>query len=103
MKRIITFLFTFVYALNLLSAPKDQVSLVVMGQGSTHDAAVTSALRSAIEQSFGAFISSQTRIQNDVLVSDEIVAISSGNIKKYTIFAEYCFCYCSVVNQTTEQ
>lgn len=88
MKRIITFLFTFVYALNLLSAPKDQVSLVVMGQGSTHDAAVTSALRSAIEQSFGAFISSQTRIQNDVLVSDEIVAISSGNIKKYTILSE---------------
>jgi len=37
-------------------------TLVVSGQGKTADEAKTNALRSAIEQAFGAFISSNTTI-----------------------------------------
>ena len=64
------------------------VTLVVSGQGKTIDEARQNALRSAIEQAFGTFISSNTTILNDSLVRDEIVSVSSGNIKKYETISE---------------
>jgi TonB family protein len=64
------------------------VSLVVTGQGKTPDEAKQSALRSAIEQAFGAFISSKTEILNDNLVKDEIVSVSNGNIQKFEVLSE---------------
>ena len=45
--------------------------------------AVKNALRSAIEQTYGAFVSANTSILNDNLVKDEIVTISTGNINSY--------------------
>ncbi|NDV78749.1 LPP20 family lipoprotein [Dysgonomonas sp. 511] len=79
-------LLIFLFALNGIYAQKiDIVSLTTIGEGKTKDEAVTNALRSAIEQSFGTFISSQTNIVNDELVKDEIVSVSNGNIKKYDI------------------
>ena len=41
------------------------------------------ALRSAIEQAYGTFVSANTTILNDELVKDEIVTVSSGNIVGY--------------------
>ena len=41
------------------------------------------ALRSAIEQAYGTFVSSNTAILNDELVKDEIVTLSFGNIKSF--------------------
>lgn len=64
------------------------VQLLVTGDGKTKDDAVQSALRSAIEQAFGTFVSSNTQILNDELVRDEIATVSSGNIKKYEILSE---------------
>lgn len=60
-----------------------EVTLTVSGDGPTKADATAVALRSAIEQTFGAFVSSNTQILNDELISDEIATISSGNIKKY--------------------
>ena len=59
------------------------ITLVVSGEGLTKEAATASALRSAIEQSFGTFVSANTIIFNDELVRDEIATVSSGNIKSY--------------------
>lgn len=53
------------------------------GSGTTYDDAKNNALRNALELAFGTFISSNTVIRNDILQKDEIVGISSGNIKKY--------------------
>jgi hypothetical protein len=64
------------------------VTLVVSGQGKTQDEAKQNALRSAIEQAFGTFISSKTEILNDSLVKDEIVSVANGNIQKYEIISE---------------
>ena len=64
------------------------VTLVVSGQGKTQDEAKQNALRSAIEQAFGTFISSKTEILNDNLVKDEIVSINNGNIQKFDIISE---------------
>ena len=64
------------------------VTLVVSGQGKTQDEAKQNALRSAIEQAFGTFISSKTEILNDNLVKDEIVSVVNGNIQKFEIISE---------------
>ena len=64
------------------------VTLTVTGTGSTSDEAKEKALRNAIEQAFGAFISSRTEILNDELISDQITSIASGNIKSYEILNE---------------
>ena len=60
------------------------VTLVVNGEGATKAEATANALRSAIEQSFGVFVSSNTQILNDEIVKDEIATLASGNITEYT-------------------
>lgn len=62
----------------------DDVTLVVSGDGATKEAATHVALRSAIEQAYGVFVSANTEILNDELVKDEIATVTSGNVKSYT-------------------
>ena len=75
---------------NLVSIAQEDktVTLTVSGSGKTLEESKTNALRSAIEQAFGAFISSKTEILNDNLVKDEIVSVSNGNIQKFEIISE---------------
>jgi hypothetical protein len=73
------------FSINTYAQDDKTVTLVVSGQGKTQDEARQNALRSAIEQAYGAFISSKTEILNDDLVKDEIVAVANGNIKKYDV------------------
>ena len=61
----------------------DVVVLVVSADGETKEVATKVALRSAIEQAYGTFVSANTTILNDELVKDEIVTVSSGNITGY--------------------
>ena len=87
MKKLILIL---LLACNIHANAQDDktVTLVVSGQGKTQDEAKQNALRSAIEQAFGTFISSKTEILNDNLVKDEIVSVSNGNIQKFEIISE---------------
>lgn len=85
----------FIYTLLLLcvftyakAGDNKTVTLITSGQGKTQDEAKQNALRNAIEQAFGAFISSHTEVVNDNLVKDEIISISNGNIQKYEIISE---------------
>lgn len=72
-----------------VNAQEDKtVTLTVSGNGKTLEESKTNALRSAIEQAFGAFISSKTEILNDNLIKDEIVSVSNGNIQKFDIISE---------------
>lgn len=66
-----------------LCAQVNEVSLVSSGEGPTENEAINAALRSAIEQAYGVFVSANTDILNDELVKDEIVTVSSGNIHSY--------------------
>lgn len=61
----------------------DDVTIVVTGDGVNKEEATRVALRSAIEQVYGTFVSSNTALLNDELVKDEIVTIATGNIKSY--------------------
>lgn len=67
---------------------QNEVSLVVSGEGEDKEEATFKALRSAIEQAYGTFVSANTTILNDQLVADEIVSLSSGNIQKYEYVSE---------------
>lgn len=67
----------------------DEVTLVVSATAPTEDEAIKTALRSAIEQTYGTFVSANTTLLNDELVKDEIVTISSGNIKEYNKIESY--------------
>ena len=61
------------------------ITITVSGSGKTQDEAKQSALRSAIEQAFGTFISAKTEILNDQVISDQITSVASGNIQAYDI------------------
>ena len=81
MKKLTLLLFAM---LTICSASaQETVKLTVNGQGATKEEAAANALRSAIEQSFGVFVSANTQILNDEVVKDEIATISSGNIQEY--------------------
>jgi hypothetical protein len=83
MKKII-FVLSFIFCvINLDAQTIDDVSLVVSGDGPTKESATHVALRSAIEQAYGVFVSANTEILNDELVKDEIATVTSGNVKSY--------------------
>ena len=70
------------------SDSKNSVELVTSSNGKSRSEAIKFALRDALEQSFGAFISSNTKIINDEIINDEIVSVSSGNILNYDVISE---------------
>lgn len=83
-----TLLVALLVLLSGLTFASDEVSIVVSSDGATKDEAIKMALRSAIEQTFGAFVSSNSTVLNDQLVNDEIVSLSNGNVKSYEILTE---------------
>lgn len=66
-----------------MAAQVNEVSLVAYGFGESETEAVNRALKNAIEQAYGVFVSSNTDILNDEVVKDEIATVSSGNIHSY--------------------
>ena len=83
--KTINLLLVFIFSAALINAQTvDDVTLVVSGDGATKEEATHIALRSAIEQAYGVFVSANTEILNDELVKDEIATVASGNVKSYT-------------------
>lgn len=82
MKRILLFVACLATAL-FAHAQSNEITLVVSGEGPNKTDATAIALRSAIEQAYGTFVSANTEILNDEIVRDEIATVASGNIKSY--------------------
>jgi hypothetical protein len=72
----------------LFSQQTDKVSIKTVGQGKTISDATANALREAISQAYGVFISANTTIVNDSLLKDEIVSLTTGNIEKYDVLSQ---------------
>lgn len=84
MKKLMSFVWICLMSISMLSAQGvEEVTLVVSGDGATKEEATHVALRSAIEQAFGCFVSANTEILNDSVVKDEIVTVSNGSISSY--------------------
>lgn len=75
-------LFLLLFPLRVL-AEDNVITLVVSSDGPSKQVAINNALRNAIEQSYGSFISSNTLILNDEVIKDEIISLSYGNILGY--------------------
>ena len=84
MKKIFLLIVALVACVGIYAQSVDEVTLVVNGSGATKEDAVHTALRGAIEQAFGVFVSANTSIVNDELVKDEIATVTSGNVKSFT-------------------
>lgn len=85
-KTIILSVLTLFLCCSIVSAQTSndgEITLTVSSDGMTKDEATKNALRSAIEQAYGAFVSANTTILNDELVRDEIITLSNGSIKEY--------------------
>lgn len=82
---IVIIIFTF--AINSLFGA-NEATVIATGTGEDRTECINNALRNAIEQTFGTFISSNTTIINNEIKNDEIQSISSGFIKKYTVLSE---------------
>ncbi len=90
MKKIFTIFVLLTFGLIAYSQTDiSEVTLVVSGDGANKEEATSVALRSAISQTFGVFVSANTKILNDELVKDEIATITSGNIKSYKEISSY--------------
>lgn len=83
MKQILIITVLSFLSFSLYAQVQNEATLVVSGQGSTKEEATANALRSAIEQAYGVFVSANTQILNDEIVRDEIATITSGNVKDY--------------------
>jgi len=71
-----------------------QVTVVGMGsilagdKAAARDKAIDDAMRKAVEQAIGTTVTSNTLVQNAVLVEDNILAWSSGYVSNYKILRE---------------
>lgn len=72
---------------DVLSDKNGSITLVAFGSGTNKEEAIKNALREALEQTYGTFVSSNTQLVNDELVKDDIVSVSSGNIEKYSVLS----------------
>jgi hypothetical protein len=88
MKHLFFTLLIFITSSAFAQDPDKTVTLKASGSGTTQEQAKNNALRSAVEQAYGAFISSKTEILNDQVVADEIVSVASGNIQAFKILEE---------------
>lgn len=89
LNRYKSFIVLFILLMCTTVSAQDQLTtLTTTGSGPSKEVAVQRALRSAIEQAFGAFISAKTEILNDELISDEITSVASGNVQNYELLSE---------------
>ena len=78
------------YALNSKGDSKDKFitnkgekKIIASGFGANPDQALQKALRNAVEEAVGSYISSNTLIENDDLIEDKILSLSRGFIKDF--------------------
>ena len=88
--KLLVVIIFFVFSIKIVFAQDAEkaVTITVSGSGKSQEEAKQSALRSAIEQAFGVFISSKTEILNDQVVAEQMASVSSGNIKSFLILNE---------------
>jgi hypothetical protein len=84
----------FIFTLPVIAFSQDgeeQVVVTGMADGTTakaRDEAVDDALRSAVEQAMGSYVSSETLVENMILIEDRIYSETRGYIKSYEVLKE---------------
>jgi len=81
------FLAAFLMMILLSGATCLAENIYAVGRGNTERSAIHNAMRTAIEQKFGAAINSKTRTENHMLLADEISIDSAGLVSSYKIIS----------------
>lgn len=71
-----------------LVAGEGEKKIITSAYGESSGKALENALRNAVEEAVGALISSETKIENDEIVKDEVLSYSKGFIKTYKKLSE---------------
>ena len=75
MKNLLLLSFLFISSFSFAQDADKTVSITVSGSGKTQEQAKQVALRSAIEQAFGTYISSKTEILNYIIISFQLLSL----------------------------
>ncbi len=87
-------LFLIFFAFPVIASGQDkekEVTATGMADGTTakaRDAALADAMRRAVEQAMGSFVSSETLVENMILVEDRIYSETRGYIRSYDVLKE---------------
>ena len=68
-------------------AATSQKKITVVGLGVSPDAAEKQAITDAVRQAVGAYIDSDTLVQNEEVIKDRILTVSNGFVKEYKVIA----------------
>jgi hypothetical protein len=71
-----------------LVAGEGEKKVITSGYGKNPDEALTQALRNAVEEAVGTYMTSTTRIENDDIIEDKILSLSRGFIKDFKKLSE---------------
>ena len=82
MKQLFFLLFLLIPVVSF-AEPQQIQGVTATGVGASEREAVEDAFRNAIEESIGLYVDSETKLQNDQLISDNILTSSKGYIHKY--------------------
>ena len=89
MEKIIFIIILLIFAKSKGYTQSDNtVVITTIGSGSSYESAKVNALRSALEQVSGAYLTANTLIINDKLISDNISTITTGSINKYEVLGQ---------------
>ena len=81
MKKLYYLFFTIFFCVPLMA--QESIQTTSSGYGTTEQEAINIALINALQETLGSYLSSNTKIQNDKLVKDEISAITDGEVINY--------------------
>jgi len=97
MNRILKYciLFILIGSCSILKSQDDGITICATGYGENMDQAITASVRSALEQTFGVFLTSDTRTEInestsselELSVVDEMASLTNGNIVSYEVIS----------------
>lgn len=87
---IMVMLSIFAFSISMVYAdePERIEKVIVSGIGIDMDKAKQNAIRNAVEQVIGSYISSDTMVQNSVVLKDEVLSYSGGYVKDMKIISQ---------------
>ncbi len=68
--------------------PEKTIKVVATGIGANHDAARQNAVRNAVEQVIGVYVSADTLVKNHAILKDEILGYSGGYVRDSRVVSE---------------
>jgi len=87
-KKWVVFCFFWVFFTFFVSYSCLAREVTAIGEGGTRQAAINNAIRNAVEEALGTYVTSSSQVGQGKLIYDRISSASSGYVKSYKVLAE---------------